>query len=218
MERIQGNCRLSADGCHARRSARPARVLLSQFSGWCIVVSTRPPDGCCCWACAAWTSAMGRCLPGCPRTPGRISWPAGRRPSAPCSPTRLPGLARRLRAVPDAAALAGGHLRRHAVRACGSRDRRAGRRDARAGRRTGVERATCSSTACCACRIPNWTCRWTRSGRMTRGGGWSVHRPAGRAPDGHAFGLRAPRDHAALAASQTGAASRPARPADSRVA
>ena len=51
----------------------------------------------------------------------------------------LPGLARRLRAVPDAAALAGGHLRRHAVRACGSRDRRAGRRDARAGRRTGVE-------------------------------------------------------------------------------
>ena len=50
------------------------------------------------------------------------------------------------------------------------------------GRRTGVEPGRLAQVLRGACRIPNWTCRWTRSGRMT------VHRPAGRAPDGHAFG------------------------------
>ena len=85
------------------------------------------------------TSAMGAACRAVRGRPGAFPGPLGGGHRRPVRRPGLPGLARRLRAVPDAAALAGGHLRRHAVRACGSRDRRAGRRDARAGRRTGVE-------------------------------------------------------------------------------
>ena len=96
MERIQGNCRLSADGCHARRSARPARVLLSQFewlvhrrqheaAGRLLLLGLRRLD-----------ERHGALPAGCPRTPGRISWSLGGGHRRPVRRPGLPGLARRL--------------------------------------------------------------------------------------------------------------------------
>ena len=112
---------------------------------------------------------MGRCLPGCPRTPGRISWPAGRRPSAPCSPTRFQvsrdGFEQFLTLQRWLAAIFGATPFGHADHVIAAL---AGAMPGQGGA-LALSPATCLGTACCACRIPNWTCRWTRSGRMTRG-------------------------------------------------